>query len=291
MQPTPPVRRRTQASRIATQPQEAVRQPVQPRKKKSKKGIFAAMLGFVLVIALIVLVSPKEPLSRAAYTGADAAGDVVSAGKTNAYEGLVISEIMASNGASVPDDRGEYGDWIEIWNSTDQPINLHNVGLSDRGDSIRFLFPEVTLNPDGRVIVFCTDTNQADIGKEYHAKFKISSVGETIYLFDPSAYMIDSVDTPVLNSDEVYALLADGTFAVSDRYSPGFVNGEEGFQAYLAATMVASGELIINEIMADPLSGLADADGEFVDWIELHNTTNRTRPADTAWMHRWMLPL
>ena len=280
MQPTPPVRRRTQASRIASQPQDAVRQPVQPqtqpRKKKSKKGIVAALLGFVLVLALIVLISPKEPLSRAAYTGADAAGDVVSAGKTDAYAGLVISEVMASNGTSVPDDNGEYGDWIEIWNSADQPINLHNVGLSDRGDSIRFLFPEVTLQPDGRVVVFCTDTNQADIGEEYHAKFKISSVGETIYLFDPSAYMIDSVDTPVLNSDEVYALQADGSFAVSERYSPGFANGEEGYQAYLAATMVASGELIINEVMADPLSGLADADGEFVDWIELHNTTNRT---------------
>ena len=282
MQPTPPVRRRTQASRVMPPPQEAPRaqkqeQPEVPvRKKKSKKSVFFALIGFVLVLALIVLVSPKEPLTRAIYTGATAADGVVSAGKSNIYEGLVISEVMASNGASVPDDKGEYSDWVEIWNSSDQPISLHNVGLSDRGDSIRFLFPDVILQPDGRVIVYCTDTNQVEAGKDYHAKFKISSVGETLYLFDPNAYTIDKVDTPVLNSDEVYALQADGKFAVSEHYSPGFANSEEGFQAYLAATMVATGELIINEVMADPLSGLADADGEFVDWVELHNTTDRT---------------
>ena len=286
MQPTPPVRRRTQASRAAqmysnpapAQPRRADLPPEPPqRKKKSRKSVIAALVGFVLVLAFIVAISPKEAISRARFTGSDAAGSVASAtGASDLYDGLVISEVMASNGASVPDDHGEYGDWVEIWNSSDRPINLKNVGLSDRADSIRFLFPDMTLEPDARVIVFCTDTNATDAGRAFHAKFKISSVGETIYLFEPSAYLIHSVTTPVLNSDESYALMADGTYQVTERYSPGFPNGEEGYQAYLTSTMVATGDLIINEVMADPLSGLSDGDGEFVDWIELHNTTDRT---------------
>ena len=285
MQSTPPVRRRTQASRAAQmhtpapEPPRRAELPPEPpqRKKKSRKGVIAALVAFVLLLTVIVVISPNEAITRARFTSSDASGSVASAtGASDMYEGLVISEVMSSNGTSVPDDRGEYGDWLEIWNSSDRPISLKNVGLSDRSDSIRFLFPDITLEPDGRVIVYCTDTNAAEAGRAFHAKFKISSVGETLYLFEPSAYLIHSVTTPVLNSDESYALMADGSYAVTDRYSPGFPNGEEGYQAYLTSTMVATGDLIINEVMADPLSGLADGDGEFVDWIELHNTTDRT---------------
>ena len=285
MQSTPPVRRRTQASRVAQTrpaplPDDSRRPDLPPepqqKKRKPQKNVIGALIAVLAALLLIVLVSPKEPLSRAHYTGVNAADNVTAGSSTGAYAGLVISEAMASNGTSVPDDNGEYSDWVEIWNSSDAPINLKNVGLSDRSDSIRFLFPDITLEPDGRVIVYCTDTNAAEIGQDFHAKFKISSVGETLYLFDPAAYQIDSMTTPVLNSDETFALMSDGRAAVTAYYSPGFENSESGYQAYLAATMVEAGALIINEVMADPLSGLTDADGEFVDWIELYNTTDRT---------------
>ena len=45
--------------------------------------------------------------------------------------------------------------------------SLAGVGLSDRGDSIRFLFPDVTLKAGERTVVYCDDTNQAEPGKAY----------------------------------------------------------------------------------------------------------------------------
>ena len=63
-------------------------------------------------------------------------------------------------------------------------------------------------------------------------------------------------------------------------YSPGYPNTEEGYLAYRNATMVTEGALIINEISPDPKSGLADEDGEYVDWIELYNTTDKTISLD-----------
>ena len=278
MEQMPPVRRtgrRTSQRSAPTEPQNG------RKRRKSRIGVVMALIVFVALVALIVLVSPKDPVSRATYTTGTADGHVGSAatGVSAAYQGLVISEMMPSNQTAVPDENGDYSDWVEVWNSTDVPISLKNVGLSDRNDSIRFLFPDVTLQPDERVVVFCSDTNAAEPGKPYHAKFKLSSVGETVYLFDPNAYLIDQATCPIMGGDESWALM-DGAFTATTLYSPGYENTEAGHQAYITESMVADGALIINEIMADPITGLTDEEGELCDWIELYNTTDRTISLD-----------
>ncbi|MBQ7305521.1 MAG: lamin tail domain-containing protein, partial [Clostridia bacterium] len=272
MEQMPPVRR-SGARRTSQRSQQPMRQ--ESRKKKSRVSIILALIAFAAVIGLIVLVSPKEPISRATYTSGTADGHVAAAngGVSAAYQGLRISEMMPSNRTAVPDENGSYSDWVEVWNSSDAPINLKDVGLSDRSDSIRFLFPDMTLQPDQRVVVFCSDTNAAEVGRPFHAKFKLSSVGETVYLYDPNAYLIDSATNPIMASDESWALM-DGTYAATALFSPGYENSEAGYQAYQHDTMATGGALIINEIMADAVTGLTDEDGELSDWIELHNTTD-----------------
>ena len=250
-------------------------------KKKSRKGVVLALVVFAALLAVILLISPVTPLSRAVYTTGTPDGHVAEGAHSlsAAYEGLVISEAMSSNRTSVPDEYGEFHDWIELWNSSDAPISLKNVGLSDRNDAIRFIFPDVTLQPDQRVLIFCSDTNSTDASGSFHAKFKLSSVGETVYLFDPNAYLIDSVTLPIMASDESWALV-DGEFSACEFYSPGYENTEAGFQSYIRANMVTSGALIINEVMPDPITGLSDEDGELVDWIELYNTTDQAISLD-----------
>ena len=269
MQQMPPARRPGRSSRT----QQA---PVR-KKKKSRKGVIAGLIVFIAAMALIVIVSPKEPISRATYTTGSDSG-LVEQGQdvlVSAYEGLVFSEVMSANSTAVPDENGNFADWVEIWNSSDHEISLEHIGLSDRNDSIRFLFPNMTLQPDERLVVFCSDTNAAEVGKPLHAKFKLSSVGETLYLFDPNAYEIDTLTLPIMSRDESYALQEDGTFAATTLFSPGYANTAEGHEQYRTATMVTDGALIISEIMPDPLTGLTDEDGELVDWVELYNTTDQ----------------
>ena len=278
MEQMPPVRRtgrRTSQRSVPPEPQRG------RKRKRVKVSVVLALIAFAALVALIVIISPKEPVTRATYTTGTADGHVEGAatGVSTAYQGLVISEMMPSNQTAVPDENGDYSDWVEVWNSTDAPISLKNVGLSDRNDSIRFLFPDVTLQPDERVVVFCSDTNAAEPGKPYHAKFKLSSVGETVYLFDPNAYLIDQTTCPIMGGDESWALM-DGVFTATTLYSPGYENTEAGHQAYITESMVADGALIINEIMADPITGLTDEEGELCDWIELYNTTDRTISLD-----------
>jgi len=243
------------------------------RRRKARLNV-VILLALAAAVVVLVLVTPKEPIRRATYSAATESGLVEQAGAENlsAYAGLVISEVMPSNAAAVTDENGNYSDWLEIWNNTDHPINLNGLGLSDKGDRIRFLFPNVSLEADGRVIVFCDNVNQADVNQVFHAKFQLSSVGETVYLYDPNAYLIDSCKYPIMSSDESWALTDEGFRSVS-WYSPGYPNTPEGHQAYRESISATDGSVIINEVMADPLTGLRDDEDELVDWVELYNTT------------------
>ena len=267
--------RRLQSAELADMPDARKRS-----RRRSRAKIVFSLIVMGAVLALLVLVTPWEPQSRAQHSLAAGDNGMVDQGdgavRLTAYQALKISEIMPSNHTAVPDENGNFGDWVEIWNSGDEAIDLKGVGLSDRGDSIRFLFPAMTLAPGGRVVVFCDNVNQVESGKPFHAKFKLSSVGETVYLYDPNAFLIDQAAYGILGSDTSWSLLADGTWREVAYYSPGYVNSEEGNIAYRTDTMVHDGALIINEVCADAKSGLSDEDGEFSDWIELYNATGET---------------
>ncbi len=251
------------------------------RRRKQRMN-FLLLAGAVAALLLLIFEVPKwitgsyifEPLRRATYSTGTESGLVENVGdeRVGEYAGLVISEVMPANATAVTDENGRFPDWVEIWNSTDHLINLKGVGLSDKGDRIRFLFPAVSLAPDGRIIVFCDNTNQASPDRPFHAKFQLSSVGEMVYLFAPSGYLIDSVKSSIMGSDESWAL-TDGEYTSTAWFSPGFENTEAGHLAYRESVTAADGSVLINEVMADPLTGIRDDDGELCDWIELYNTT------------------
>ena len=254
---------------------------VKRRQKIRMVGNAMAMAILAALVVLLILICPKDPVRHAYYTiGTDDNQVHMQGASSGEYQGLVISEVMASNRTALPDENGEYPDWIEIWNSSANDINMENVGLSDDELSISFLFPKMTLNAGERLIVYCDKKNQAAAGKALHAKFGLSSNGETITLYDPNAYVIDSVKTPIMSSDESYARLADGSWGLTEEFSPGFENTTEGFLSFRNATMVTDGALIISEICPDPLTGYRDENGELADWIELYNTTGQAISLD-----------
>ena len=240
------------------------------RKRKNRYGKqdkrMPLLLLLLAVLVLIVVISPKEKVNKAL--------NVSSTGALSAHAGLRISEVMTDNTSAYPDELGKFGDWVELENTLDTPMNLKGVGLSDRSDRIIFLFPDVTLAANGRICVFLDDVNRDVPGNTLHAKFKLSSLGEEVYLFDANGISIDHVKVPTLNSDESYALMDHGSFEKTFRYSPGYPNGETGYFAYMENYTVIPGQLMINEVMPSPRSGIRDEDGELSDWVELYNLSD-----------------
>lgn len=83
---------------------------------------------------------------------------------TQANAQVLLNEICPSNSSVFANDNGDYDDWIEIYNAGNTAVNLQGYGLSDdASDLYHFTFPSCTLNPNARMVVFCSDKNQTDI--------------------------------------------------------------------------------------------------------------------------------
>lgn len=125
---------------------------------------------------------------------------------------IVINEFMASNDAAVADQDGEYDDWIELYNNSSSAIDISGYGLSDDGAVLDlFTFPNGTvLQPDDYIVVWADkDVNQSG----YHADFKISAGGETLYLTDVNLTVIDSVAFGTQTTDIAFGRFPNGTGA------------------------------------------------------------------------------
>ncbi|OQX79450.1 MAG: hypothetical protein B6D61_03540, partial [Bacteroidetes bacterium 4484_249] len=67
----------------------------------------------------------------------------------------VINEFMSNNENVLQDDFGEYSDWIEIYNPSQQSINLLNWSLTDDPDDlIKWSFPYLLIEPGDFLLVF-----------------------------------------------------------------------------------------------------------------------------------------
>ena len=138
----------------------------------------------------------------------------------------VISEFMASNETTLADEDGDFPDWIEIFNPTDEPVNLAGYSLTDdAGDLSRWTFPVEALGAGERLVVFASGKDR-DVG-ELHTDFKLSAAGEYLALIAPdgSTIVTDFGDRyPPQFEDESYG---SGEFGVGylDEASPGSANG------------------------------------------------------------------
>ncbi|HYO97078.1 MAG TPA: lamin tail domain-containing protein [Polyangiaceae bacterium] len=95
-----------------------------------------------------------------------------------------LSEVMANNEATLPDEEGEFEPWIELYNRSSQAIDLAGYTLSnDLRNRDRWTFPSVTIPPKGYLVVFAD--GQPEQG-ELHTNFVLSAKGDAIVLTDPS---------------------------------------------------------------------------------------------------------
>ena len=104
---------------------------------------------------------------------------------------VVISEFMASNGATLQDSYLEYSDWIELHNRGDAAENLDGWFLTDSGvDLTMWRLPAVSLAPGARLVVFASEKDDAVAGSELHTNFKLDAGGEYLALVRPDGLTV-----------------------------------------------------------------------------------------------------
>ena len=98
---------------------------------------------------------------------------------------VTFSELMASNTSSITDPDGDFDDWIELQNHSDNEVDLSGWYLSDTPNKPRkWAFPNGTLIPAKGLLIVWADEDGKSAKGGLHSNFKLSKSGETIGLYD-----------------------------------------------------------------------------------------------------------
>ncbi len=184
------------------------------------------------------------------------------------FTGLYINEIMASNSLSHEDQKGEYDDWIELYNDADQALNVGGLFLSDSLENramfrISTAYPDsTTIPPGGYLLLWADNSREQGI---LHANFKLDGNGEGIFLSSSTAGdILDSLTYGKQYSDISHGRdPQDPDQQIYLKPTPGTENREKRFD-----------NIFINEFMASNRSVLQDGDGNWNDWIEIYNAND-----------------
>lgn len=184
---------------------------------------------------------------------------------------LRISEALANNAYSITDSEGERCDWVELLNTTGQPLTLSGWYLSDNPKNLtKWAFPEITMS-ESYAVVFLS--GKTDIQGELHASFSLGT-GETLYLYNAQTGELDWVTIPEL-PDNVSVGLDENNEQVYYRYpTPGEPNGHAEKTAEAIGFFQPDG-VYISEVCA-----IHDRGSKEKDWIELYNGSDETIALD-----------
>ena len=122
---------------------------------------------------------------------------------------LIVNELMASNAGEVMSPATNFDSWIELYNPSDEVVNLNGMYLSNDPENLTLWeMPNGigTVPAKGFKVVWLGSN---DI-KSTQAPFKLDCDGGTIYLSDKDGNLIASQDYPEAMSRTSYARKSDG---------------------------------------------------------------------------------
>lgn len=137
---------------------------------------------------------------------ADTDGDKVEDPWDGISTTLVVAEYQADNNATLPDEDGDYEDWVEILNPTSMSVSLAGWRLTAKAKFLGTLgmdysqqdfdalwqFPNIELQPGASILIWASGKMRAVAGQPLHADFDISKTGDEIVLLNPQAGIADS---------------------------------------------------------------------------------------------------
>ena len=103
----------------------------------------------------------------------------------------IISEFMAENDTTLEDEDCRTSDWLEVFNSTANAINLEGWYLTDDPDEpAKWPVPDLPLDANERTIIFAS--NRDRIEGELHTDFRLDRDGGYLALVKPDGLTVAS---------------------------------------------------------------------------------------------------
>lgn len=232
----------------------------------------------VIVILLAVLLCAAAVVYLVA-GGKSESGETEAAYDSNASGLVLINEAMASNAGVIPAPDGGFYDWVELYNPSEETLDLEGWGLSDQANvAAKWTFGGGTsLAPGEYLLIYCSDLDQNDPAKgALHTNFKLKAGQDTLVLSDSTGKTVDVLPLLTVTSGHSLGREAQNIEEWQDyeKPTPGYENSAAGRAAYEKSMDASSIGLIISEVQASNQITLPIADGTYPDWVEIYNPTN-----------------
>ncbi|MEI6764251.1 MAG: CotH kinase family protein [Bacteroidota bacterium] len=140
---------------------------------------------------------------------------------------VVINEYSCSNVYTLPDNDGDYEDWVEFYNTGSTAVNMSGYYLSDKpSNPDKWMFPSVSIPANGYLIVFCSGKN-VNLTGYCHTNFKLTQCKpEHIVFSNPSLTVLENITLSPTKTDHSRGRTTDGasTWSLFRVPSPGSSN-------------------------------------------------------------------
>ena len=191
--------------------------------------------------------------------------------------GVFINEFMPSNASTLIGPDGAYCDWIELYNTTGAEVDLSGYGISDSPTQpLKYTLPAGTkIAANSVLLIYCTGRETPDGSDKIEAPFGLAAYSESVVFSTPAGKILDEYDYTRADTDICFARNPDGTgeWATTSQPTPGYTNNNAGLEAFMKTLSFGKGDIVISEVLNANVSYLKQPDGEYYDWIEIHNTT------------------
>lgn len=163
--------------------------------------------------------------------------------------------------------------WVELHNLGPGPVSLSGFYLTDDpSNPTKWPLPNRTIADGAFLVVYLSGDSSKG---ELYAGFRAANNG-SLYLYN-SGTALDSQAYPALAANQSYIRTGSlgSTWRVTSQSTPG---AENVLSALSGPVSAGTGQLLINEVMADNDAAYPDPDesGAFEDWFEVYN------PSDAA---------
>lgn len=131
--------------------------------------------------------------------------------------GLYINELMAINRSVIPDANGQYDDWIELYNSTDSPIDVGGLYVTDDLSQLQLCqipltdTASTTIPAHGFLLLWADESREQGV---LHINLKLSKAGEQLGLvqvIDGMPVLIDQLSYGLQTADVSFGRAEDGS--------------------------------------------------------------------------------
>ncbi len=175
-------------------------------------------------------------------------------------QSLVINEFMAAN-STIPDESGEFDDWIELFNSGSVAVDLNGYFISDDiNDPMAVQIDTSVVIEPGEFVLIWADKDLTQ-GK-LHVNFKLSAGGEQISLMTPGGSFVDSLSYSLQLDNISYGRGPDGSddFYFFDNPTPGSSNPSSGdFEKLEIPVFSVQGGIYPGTVSLELSDGMQDA--------------------------------